>query len=501
MIRHKQLPILYVDDTVEQRYAMRRILESEGLHVLEAGTGKQALALMDAGLALAVVDVRLPDISGYELTRQLKERQPYLPVLQVSASFSDPDLRTAGFSGGADAYIAQPVHPAELVSLIRRMLRISEAEASLRFLATIGPRITTSLSLPEATSNICAAMVPQFADRCLIYLESFPGHAASFWPEERPVEDEFRREMERIATSDWSAEALVRMVHDRLLIAPLVVGTTTLGSIAFEITSEREYLAQDLILAADLAGRIALALQNCQLYASEQVTRTALIQAEKLATAGRMSAAIAHEINNPLEALTNLIYLLEQSPEATPSIRETATAALAEVTRLAHITRQTLGFYRELRVPSLLNLSASVRDTLTLYRNRIASKRVNVVLDLEDKVSVRGIKGEIRQVISNLLVNALEAMDEHGAITIRTRVEGTKAVLAIEDAGPGIPEALHAKIFEPFFTTKQGTGTGLGLWITHNIVEKHDGVITLAARTGKDDHGTTFTLQFPLVEA
>src|ERR1700744_1415254 len=106
------------------------------------------------------------------------------------------------------------------------------------------------------------------------------------------------------------------------------------------------------------------------LLATEQAARAALIQSEKLATAGRMAAAIAHEVNNPLEALTNLIYLVEASPEATPMIRETASMALGEISRLAHITRQTLGFYRELKAPAILDLSESVMDTLELYRNR-----------------------------------------------------------------------------------------------------------------------------------
>src|ERR1700761_6104899 len=128
MIDYQKRRILYVDDTVEQRYAMRRILETAGFRVVEAGTGKEALAQLSSSLALAVIDVRLPDVGGYDLSRQIKASHPHLPILQVSASFSDPELRASGLSGGADAYIAQPVHPAELTSLVRRMLRTSEAE-------------------------------------------------------------------------------------------------------------------------------------------------------------------------------------------------------------------------------------------------------------------------------------------------------------------------------------------------------------------------------------
>lgn len=495
MIQHHQKrTILYVDDTVEQRYAMRRILEMEGFDVREAGTGREALAQLDPSLALAVLDVRLPDMSGYDLSRKVKLQDPHLPILQVSASFSDPELRAAGLSGGADAYIAQPVHPSELTALIRRMLRTSEAEESLRFLAAIGPIFSSSLSLEETVGNIRRAIVPQFADRCAIYLDGIVGREPSLSADGGEAEAEILQEL-RGQKKDLGPS----MPGSRKIIAPLAGTNARIGVILFELREDREYTASDLSLAADLANRAGLALQNCILFASQQSAREALIQSEKLATAGRMSAAIAHEINNPLEALTNLIYIIEQSAEVPPAMRETATAALAEVDRLAHIARQTLGFYRELRAPSMLDLSESVRETVELYRKRLASSRIKLKLELEDELMVDGVKGEIRQVISNLLVNALEATPEGGAVELQTLTREGKAWFLITDHGVGVSEAIRAKIFEPFFTTKQGTGTGLGLWITQSIVEKHGGKITLRAMKGRGA-GTQFSIELPLAQ-
>ncbi|HEX2916994.1 MAG TPA: ATP-binding protein [Edaphobacter sp.] len=490
MIYHNPRPILYVDDTVEQRYAMRRILETHGFNVLEAGTGKEALELLAMEPALAVVDVRLPDVNGYDLTRTMKHRLPYLPVLQVSASFSDPELRAAGFSGGADGYIAQPVHPAELVAVLRRMLRAAEAENALRFLAALGPRFSTSLSSDETAENIRRAMVPYFADHCAIYLSSQYQQPVSFWPDS--LDEDMRQQLIKGATTGSP-----KLIDSRLIIAPLTAGGV--GSIGFSLGQEREYAAPDLMLASDLASRAALVLQNCALFSSAEKTRAALIQAEKLATAGRMAAAIAHEINNPLEALTNLLYILEQSPEMTITNRDVASAALVEVTRLAHITRQSLGFYRELRTPSQMDLSQSVADTLSLYQKRFDAKKVDVETALEEGVKLLGIKGEIRQVISNLLVNALEATPTGGRVLLETRVEDGRACMAISDTGGGVSPAMAEKIFEPFFTTKQGTGTGLGLWITQSIVQKHDGNIKLAANHGAAAEGTRFEIDFPLL--
>lgn len=491
MIYHKPRTILYVDDTVEQRYAMRRILETQGFKVLEAGTGKQALELLGMHPALAVVDVRLPDVNGYDLTRTMKQRLPHLPVLQVSASFSDPGLRAAGFSGGADGYIAQPVHPAELVSVLRRMLRASEAENALRFLAGIGPSFNTSLSSAETVENIRAATIPYFADHCAIYLSSQYQQAAAFWPD--GIDGDIQQQLMNHATTDAP-----ELVNSRLIVAPLTAGGGC-GSIAFSLGHEREYTATDIVLASDLASRAGLVLQNCALFSSAEVTRAALIQSEKLATAGRMAAAIAHEINNPLEALTNLLFILEQSPDMTGANREVASAALVEVTRLAHITRQSLGFYRELRSPSQMDLSQSVADTLSLYKKRFDAKQIQVETTLTDGVHLLGIKGEIRQVISNLLVNALEATPAGGRVHLATGIEDGRGWMAISDTGSGVPSDVLGKIFEPFFTTKQGTGTGLGLWITHSIVEKHHGNIKVATIGRGTTEGTRFEIDFPIL--
>jgi len=207
----------------------------------------------------------------------------------------------------------------------------------------------------------------------------------------------------------------------------------SIGLIAFALDQDREYTESDVILAQDLASTAALALQNCILLFSEHMTRSALVQSEKLATAGRMAAAIAHEINNPLEALTDLLYIIERSKDANESIHELARSSLTEVTRIAHITRQTLGFYRDRRTPMSLNLAQSVCETFQLYKRRFEDKKILVEIRLDETVRINGIKGEIRQVISNLLMNALEAMESDGKIDIAVFAQENDAVLPISD--------------------------------------------------------------------
>lgn len=495
MIDQSQRCILYVDDTVEQRYAMRRILETEGFRVIEAGTGREALERVEDTVALAVVDVRLPDIDGYELSRRLKASHPHLPILQVSASFSDPKLRASGLSGGADAYIAQPVHPAELISLVQRLLLASQAEESLRFLASLGPKLSSSLSIEDTVENLRRAVVPIFANTCVVTLDALRDREALISDHEFDVPATTLQKLQ-----DPKLPSSATLLDSQNIVVALCRAGTRIGAVTFGLSGSREYSSVDLPMATDIASRASLALQNCMLFESEQSTRAALIQSEKLATAGRMSAAIAHEINNPLEALTNLIYIIEQSDDVPEAMRDIATAALAEVSRLAHIARQSLGFYRELKTPSKLDLSESVRDTVSLYQKRMDASGIHLEINADAPLFVEAIRGEVRQVISNLLVNAIEATPSGGTVRVQTKSNGTMAELSVKDLGSGVDEAIRLQIFEPFFTTKRGTGTGLGLWITKSIVEKHGGSISLETRTGADS-GSEFKVHFPLLAA
>jgi signal transduction histidine kinase len=267
---------------------------------------------------------------------------------------------------------------------------------------------------------------------------------------------------------------------------------------------EREYLPQNLPLAQDLADRAALALQNATLYTAQRAAQAALVQSEKLAAAGRLSAAIAHEINNPLESITNLMYLIDTSDEITPTLKGYVQEALSELSRLTHIARQSLGFYRELTGPQRFDLNESLEDTLNIYLKRFRAKHIQVERRYAPgKLEICAVKGEVRQVISNLLVNAYDALAERGRLTVETALletpgETNRIVFRVHDDGPGIPSDVLAHIFEPFYTTKQGTGTGLGLWVSDTIVTKHGGTIDVSTSTDPKSHGSTFEVILPV---
>lgn len=226
-----------------------------------------------------------------------------------------------------------------------------------------------------------------------------------------------------------------------------------------------------------------------------------LIQSEKLASTGRMASAIAHEINNPLESLMNLIYLArEYSPEngkAYPLLR----IAEGELERVSQLARQTLGYYRDGNSPVELYLHDLVKNVLTVYNSRLRASSISLDTQFDDLRKIAVSKGEMLQILSNIVTNAIDAMKGRGTLHISTRqlvlssVDGVQ--LAIRDTGIGIRQDHLEKIFEPFFTTKGDKGTGIGLWVAKQLVERRGGRISVASSREKESSGTTITIFIP----
>jgi signal transduction histidine kinase len=221
-------------------------------------------------------------------------------------------------------------------------------------------------------------------------------------------------------------------------------------------------------------------------------------QTEKLAVAGRLASTVAHEINNPLEAIVNLVYLLRLDPNLSAQSENYVKIIEQELARVSHMTRRTLGFYRESAAAGDVSLNNVVRETADIYGALAARREVKLDLELGPDVRVIGVPMELRQILLNVLVNALEAAPPStGIVTVRTRVEDGFGVLEVEDNGTGIPADLQEKIFTPFFTTKQDTGTGIGLWVSRQLAIKSHGDLQFESHSGK----TVFRLRLPLENA
>jgi len=235
----------------------------------------------------------------------------------------------------------------------------------------------------------------------------------------------------------------------------------------------------------------------------ERKTRAALIANEKLAVAGRLAATIAHEIHNPLDSVANLLYLLQHQPTENES-KEYLQMAQSELERVTQISRAMLSLYRESIAPVTVNLKEVLDDLLLLMQRRFLTLGVIVSADLPTNISVEGFPAELRQVFTNLILNAAEAAGSGGTVLVRISARHSPAsadhtlapgaLVEISDNGPGILPENRKHLFQPFFTTKGENGTGLGLWVSQGIIHKHSGTIDISSHTEGPSHGTVVTV-------
>ena len=262
---------------------------------------------------------------------------------------------------------------------------------------------------------------------------------------------------------------------------PVLVGATLLPE------SEGEHAGSVAVFITDLSP--------------QKQTEAALVQAEKLAAVGRLAASISHEINNPLEAVTNLLYLIRHQT-LPDEARTYLLLAEQEIARVSQIAAQTLRFHRQSTRARAVTPRELIEPVLALYQGRLNNSHIDVHVHALEAQSVTCMEGDIRQVLNNLVANAIDSMRRGGKLVIRARntrrrgVEGVR--IAIADTGHGMPESTRRRIFEPFYTTKGINGTGLGLWISCGIIEKHRGCIAVRSSVVPERQGTVFSVFLPV---
>jgi PAS domain S-box-containing protein len=257
--------------------------------------------------------------------------------------------------------------------------------------------------------------------------------------------------------------------------------------------------------AVDAIAAVILEVTN------QKKAEAALIQSEKLAAVGRLASSISHEINNPLEAITNLLYLIALSDELPEGVKHYVRTAQSELSRVCQIATQTLRFHRQAVRATLVNASDLVDAVLNLYQGRLANSSIHVEASYATANKILCFENDIRQVLNNLIANAIDAMRQGGRLVVRAHdavdlsphnSEPRRGIrITIADTGHGMSPAVRTRLFEPFYTTKDLNGTGLGLWISSGIVNRHQGRLTFRSSEHAVHHGTIFSLFLPFQES
>lgn len=466
--------VLIVDDRAASRYTVAHALTRAGLKVVEATTGMEALELAKNQPTVIVLDVKLPDLLGYEVCRRIKSnvQTRHIPVLLLSSAFLSDESKLYALESGSDAYLIQPADPLVLVATVKSLARLHRAESQAQLAAKQWQ--ATFDTLTEGVALLDSSGIVQRCNRAMTELLGKP-----YGLIENSVFEE--------------------LIWNCFGVSLAFSG----GSPPMEVQAGNRFfrLSVDPIVSDDEStGSIFIIAETTQQKLAEQ----ALLVSERLAATGRMAHTIAHEINNPLEAITNLFYLVQHSIDRPSVARTYIDSAANELARVSRITRQILSFNRESSSPVEIRIGELIDDVLALNNRAIVDKGLRIRKDWHESLLLEGFPAQLRQVFSNIIRNAVEASFPGGEIRIKTsasrlggKLEEPAVRVTVADHGVGIAPENLARIFDAFFTTKELKGSGVGLWLSSSIVQEHGGHIRARSCTRFSSSGTCLSVVLP----
>jgi PAS domain S-box-containing protein len=475
--------VLLVDDNRDMRECVRRLL-SRRFDVQTATNGREALQMAAEKLPdLVLSDVMMPEMDGFELLAALRQNPETrtIPVVLLSARAGE-DSRIEGLQAGADDYLVKPFTARELLARVEAHIRMArfrnetlEHEAQLE----------QELALAE---RMAAEAVEQITD--------------GFWT----YDSDFRILYMNSAAEKISRGSRVEQIGQSLFdVFPALRGSETEAQYRrasqeqVPLEFENFYAPWQRWFAHRLYPAPGGGLVDyCRDITDIKKTEQALRSAEQLAAAGRLAASISHEINNPLEAVTNLLYLAKSAPSLSEDVKHLLEIADKELQRLSHIASKSLKFYKQSSSPTAVHLSEIIESVLFFYETRLKDASVKIEKRFDKTPPVICYAGEMQQVFTNLISNALDAMPHGGKLVLSVRAaeqdSGSGVQVTVADTGMGMQPETRRNLFQPFYTTKGEAGTGLGLWVSAGILHKHGARIRVRSTLGK---GTVFSMFVP----
>jgi len=478
--------ILLADDNADMRaYVARLLRDKYRVHAVHDGLeAVEATRRLHPDLVLA--DVMMPALDGFGVVEAIRKDASLssTPVILLSARAGE-ESRVEGLHAGASDYLVKPFTARELLARVASHLAMARIQKD---------QIIASQRL---------AAIVESADDAIIS-KDLNGMVTSW---NRAAEQMFGYTAEEIVGRSITSIIPPELQADEPRILETILRGERIDHFeTVRIAKNGKSIDVSLTVSPmkNEHGRIVGAAKIARDITLRKKAERAMRMSERLASVGRLAATIAHEINNPLEAATNLVYLAKLRA-ASEDLHDFLAAAQEELTRISHLTKQTLGFYRETKGAELIRIGPMLHQLISVFATRAKNKAVDIRSEIRDDPEIYAVAGEIRQVITNLLSNSIDAVPKGGQIRLRLssatewhgrRQSGVR--LSVADSGSGIPKAIRSELFEPFFTTKKEVGTGLGLWLSKGIVARHCGSIRVKSSSEPGNSWTVFSVFLPL---
>jgi signal transduction histidine kinase len=521
--------ILVVDDEPGIALLCKRILIRAGYDVTALTDPREAIEyLQHQRVDLLLVDIRMPEIDGFDVISRAQRSQPDVAVL-VMTGFGTVETAIRALRQGVDGLVLKPFdHSEELLEAVKQAIIDNRRKRDTARAQALRPLFDATESLfsetdttklfPLIVNEICAHLNCTNAayyqldgthisaaaqrGRILDVSESgFAGHLVS-------SVDSDGNPIIINATGPGEADAQTLLASLQLGAAILIpIARSTPSAVRGVLFAARDanvppFRGADLEMFLILARQALVALENARLYADlrsyvkrVEDSQKALLRAEKMAAAGRLTASIAHEVNNPLQSVQNCLHIAGREDVSPEKRKEYFDLAREELERLMKTMQRMLDYYRPGAVKvERVDILGLLKHVLSLTSQQLGQRHIEVAANFPDSLPpIYVVNSQIQQIFFNLILNSLDAMSGGGTLTIEARAVENGIEMLFEDSGSGIPEALRNNIFEPFYSTKDG-GTGLGLTVSYNIVTAHGGTLDLI--DGRDT-GACFRLFLP----